>query len=165
MSQSFAPGFEVLSMCAAGAKRGKSGKLISIESKLSDLKIVVQQSLPAYFIDTANRFVSVKFTKRLIFGDIENYASALCADPQFDPAFSEIVDLREVKEVALSTKELLALADRVDPFSPRARRAFVAHSPAQINAAQLHKILRPEAGNVRVLFSMDEAEQWIAAES
>ncbi|MFZ3264474.1 MAG: hypothetical protein WA172_10775 [Terriglobales bacterium] len=152
-------------MSAVGAKRGQSGKLISIESKLSNLRSVVQQSLSVYFIDTANRFVSVKFTKRLTFGDIENYASALCADPQFDSAFSEVVDLREVKEVALSTEELIALADRVDPFSPRARRAFVAHSPAQINAAQLHRILRPEAGNVRVFFSMDEAEQWIAAGS
>lgn len=155
-------------MSAAGAKRAKNGKLISIESKVANLKTVVhnsQNSLSVYFIDSANRFVSVRFTERLIFGDIENYVSALCADPRFDPAFSEIVDLREVKEVALSTEELIALADRVDPYSPRARRAFVAHSPAQINAAQLHRILRPEAGNVRVFFSMDEAEQWIAAGS
>jgi hypothetical protein len=148
-------------MSAVGAKRAKSGKLISIESNRPELKTVLQQSLSVYFIDTANRSVSVKFTKKLTFGDIENYASALCADPQFDPTFSEIVDLRDVKEVALSTQELMALADLVDPFSPRARRAFVAHSPAQVNAAHLHRVLRSEASNFRVFFSMDEAEQWI----
>ncbi len=152
-------------MSAAGARRAKSGKLVSIESKLSNRKTVFQNWLSVYFVDSLNRFVSVRFTERLTFGDIENYASALCADPRFDPAFSEIVDLREVREVALSTEELIALADRVDPYSPRARRAFVAQSPAQINAAQLHRILRPEAGNVRVFFSMDEAKQWILEKS
>lgn len=123
---------------------------------------VVGHLSSVYSIHSAGRFVSVKFTKTLTFGDIGSYASALRDDPQFDPAFSEIVDLREVEEVVLGPDELIALADRVDPFSPRAKRAFVAQGPAQINAAQLHRILRPEASNVRVFFSMSEAEQWIS---
>ena len=109
-------------MSAAGARRAKSGKLVSIESKLSNLETVVensQNSLSVYFIDTANRFVSVRFTKRLIFGDIEHYVSALCADPRFDPAFSEIVDLREVKEVPSAPRNFLPWLIASTPFTAR----------------------------------------------
>ncbi len=143
-------------MSATGAKRAKKIGLAAAGSNRCDRKSV-------YSIDCAKQVVSVRFTENLTFTEIENYALALRADAQFDPSFSEIADLRAVTDVALSTSDLMALADRIDPFSPRANRAFVAQGLAQINAAQLHHILRPEAGNVRVFFSIEEAETWIAA--
>lgn len=152
-------------MSAAGTKRATGRQPASEKPGAPDQQSVSQPSISAHSIDTASRTVSARFTKRLSFSDIRSYAFALRYDPQFDPAFSEIVDLREVEEVDLSPEELMVLADSVDPFSPVAKRAFVAQGPAQINAAQLHHILRPEASNVRVFFSMDAAQQWIAAES
>jgi len=123
------------------------------------------QPLTSFQIDTVRRFVLVKFTKRLTFSEIENYASALRADPQFVPSFSEIVDLRRVEEVALSSKELMKLADKVDPFDPTSKRAFLVQSQDQINAAQIHRMLRPESETIRIFFSLEKAEQWVAGES
>jgi hypothetical protein len=143
-------------MSATGAKRAKRTSLAPAASNRCDRKFV-------YSIDCAKQIVSVRFAENLTVTEIENYVLALRADAQFDPSFSEIVDLRAVTDVALSTSDLMALADRIDPFSPRANRAFVAQGLAQINAAQLHHILRPEAGNVRVFFSIEEAETWIEA--
>jgi hypothetical protein len=143
-------------MSATGAKRAKRIGLAAVGLNRRDRKSV-------YSINCAKQMVSVRFIENLTFTEIENYALALRSDAQFDPSFSEIVDLRAVTDVALSTSDLMALADRIDPFSPRANRAFVAQGLAQINAAQLHHILRPEAGNVRVFFSIEEAETWIGS--
>lgn len=121
-----------------------------------------RRSLSAtYSIDLQNRFVLVKFTGRVAFDDIEDYALDLRANPRFSPSLSEIIDLRDVEKVELSPKQAMNLADRVDPFSLGSRRAFVAQSQAQIHASHMHRVLRPEADNMRVFFSIDEARRWI----
>ena len=114
-----------------------------------------------YSIDTAARVVSARFEGALTFGRIVHYASSLRADPRFSPAFSELVDLRGVESVHLTTDEIITIADEVDPFSLKSRRAFVAQSEAQIHVAQFHRILRPESSTIRVFFSMDESRRWI----
>jgi hypothetical protein len=114
-----------------------------------------------YSIDVQKRFVLVKFTGRVTFDDIEDYALDLRANPRFSPSLSEIIDLRDVEKVELSPKQAMNLADRVDPFSLGSRRAFVAQSQAQINVSHMHRILRPEGDNIRVFFSIDEARRWI----
>jgi hypothetical protein len=76
--------------------------------------------------------------------DVERYAILLRANPLFRPDFSEIVDLTEVEEVSLQGEEFLRLADKVDPFSYDAKRAFVARSSVQNHAARMHKILRTQ---------------------
>jgi hypothetical protein len=120
---------------------------------------------PIYSIDSAARLVSVKFSNKLTFFNIVNYASSLRVDPRFSPAFSEIVDLRFVDSVSVSAREAMALADNVDPFSFNSKRAFVVQSQAQVNAAHLHRILRPESKTIQVFYSIDEARRWVNASS
>ena len=121
-----------------------------------------RRSLSAtYSVDLQNRFVLVKFKGRITFHDIEDYALDLRANPRFSPSLSEIIDLRDVEEVQLSPKQAMNLATGVDPFSRGSRRAFVAQSQAQINASHMHRILRPEADNIRVFLSLDEARRWL----
>ncbi len=117
-----------------------------------------------YSIDTAARLVSARIEGILTFGRIVHYASSLRTDPRFSPAFSELVDLRGVESVHLAAHEIMMLADDVDPFSSKSKRAFVAQSEAQIHVAQFHRILRPESSTIRVFFSMDEARQWIESD-
>jgi hypothetical protein len=114
-----------------------------------------------YAIDLQNRFVLVKFTGRMTFHDIEDYALHLRANPRFSPSLSEIVDLRDVEQVELSPKQAMNLAARVDPFSRGSKRAFVAQSQAQINASHMHRILRPDADNIRIFLSIEEARRWL----
>jgi len=123
----------------------------------------VPQSLPfVYTIDPEARLVSVEFTGNITYPNIHNYAVSLRADRSFSPAFSEIVDLRFVESVTLSAREAVALACSADPFSTKVKRAFVVQNQSQINAAHLHRILRPESDKIRVFFSIDEAREWIA---
>jgi len=112
-------------------------------------------------IDISKRRVLVKFAGALTLRDIENYADQLRVDPRFDPAFSEIVDLREVKKVTLAPKQLIRLADHVDPFSSEAKRAFIARNQEHVHAAKVHRMLRPGNDNIRIFFSLKEAEAWV----
>ena len=125
----------------------------------------MHSSKPRYTIDSEARLVSVKFAGMLTFGDIADYAASLRADPRFRPALAEIVDLRLVQSLDLSPREMMDLADKVDPFSFDSRRAFVVYSKAQIHAAQLHRILRKDSKTIRVFYSIDEANEWVRSES
>lgn len=115
---------------------------------------------PHYVLDAEKRLVVVKFRKRVTVKDIETYAAALRDHPQFQPDFSEIADLSEVEELDLEANEFIRLADQIDPFSPQARRAFVARSKVQHHAARMHKILRTQKA-FSIFGSVEEAEQWI----
>ena len=114
-----------------------------------------------YYIDTVTRVVSARPEGVLTFGRIVDYASCLQMDPRFNRTFSEIIDLRGVESVHLAAHDVMTLAAEVDPFSPGSKRAFVAQSQAQVHAAHLHRILRPENKTIRVFFSMDDARKWI----
>lgn len=116
-----------------------------------------------YEIDKEARLVSARACGRLTFSVILNYASSLRIDRRFSPTFSEIVDLRSVESVSLSAKEAMALADNIDPFSVNSKRAFIVQSQAQVHAAHLHRILRPQTKTISVFFSIEEAREWINA--
>jgi hypothetical protein len=114
-----------------------------------------------YLVDTQNQRVTVRFGKKLTFGEIKQYALWLQLDPLFQSRYSEIVDLTEVEELDLQADEFLKLADEIDPFSPEAKRAFVVRNSVQNHAARMHKVLRT-LRNIEIFHSIEEAERWIA---
>jgi hypothetical protein len=116
---------------------------------------------PVYVVTPEERLVSVKFGNSVCIRDIESYATALRADPLFEPGFSEIIDLSDVEELELEAEHALALADNVDPFSIGARRAFVARSSVQIHAARMHQLLRNDERNTRIFAFFADAKSWI----
>lgn len=113
-------------------------------------------------VDAQRQLVTVKFGKKLTFGDIERYAKLLQLNPSFQPCYSEIVDLTDVEELDLQAEEFLNLADKIDPFALDAKRAFVVRSSVQSHAARMHKALRTHR-NIQIFHSADEAEAWIAS--
>lgn len=114
-----------------------------------------------YVVDAQHRRVTVKFGRKLTFKDIERYARLLRLNPSFCSTYSEIVDLTDVEELDLQAEEFLKLADKIDPFSSDAKRAFVARTSVQNHAARMHKVLRTQR-NIEIFHSVKDAERWIA---
>lgn len=114
-----------------------------------------------YEVIAEERLVCVKLGRRVTIDEIAAYVSTLKADPQFDPSFSEIIDLTEVEEFRIDARAAMALADRVDPFSLNARRAFVAHTEAQFHSARMHQLLRGAERNIGIFASAQEAREWV----
>lgn len=119
-----------------------------------------QKRSTAYSIHPDRKLVVVTFGTCVTAADIVRYAKLLQADPLFKPQFSEIVDLTTVEQLDLQSDDFLRLADEIDPFSPDAKRAFVARSSVQKHAARMHKILRSKR-NIEIFPSLQDAERWI----
>jgi hypothetical protein len=116
-------------------------------------------AIPDYILNTQKRLV---FRSKVTINDIERYAASLRMNPLFRPDFSEIVDMSEVEELELKAEEFIRLADKIDPFSEQARRAFVVRDEVQKHAARMHQILRAPR-NFSIFHSVDEAQRWISA--
>ena len=115
----------------------------------------------SYTVDPEKRLVAVTFGKKLKVCDIQRYAELLQLNPSFRPNYSEIVDLTDVEELDLQADEFLTLADKIDPFSHDARRAFVVRTSVQNHAARMHKVLRTQR-SIEIFRSLEEAERWTA---
>jgi hypothetical protein len=118
-----------------------------------------------YLLSPEACLVSVKFGRKLSFDDVRSYAESLLVDPRFDPGFCEIVDLTEVEELDISPTDLMKLADIEDPFRQGAKRAFVARTDPQVQAAHMHQLLRNDEVNIRIFSSYREARRWIDGET
>lgn len=136
-------------------------KLLSLEQNPNRPNRHPPAALPEYKVIPERRIVRVKFGKRVTEREIAWYARSLGVDPAFNPEFSEIVDLREVEELELRGEEMMELAEKIDPFSLHAKRAFVVRDPIQSHAARMHQILRLSKENISIFYSIEDAEQWI----
>lgn len=123
-----------------------------------------RNAIPQSVVDAERHLVIVTFGKKLTLQQIQLYAQGLLAHPLFEASFAEIVDLTQVEEVDLQADEFLKLADKVDPFSQQAKRAFVARNSVQNHAARMHKVLGT-GRRIEIFRSMEEAEDWIRSSS
>lgn len=133
--------------------------MVSPGSKLRSLQ---SRGDAEFHIDVEERIVFVRFAKQTAVSDIRRYTERLREHPSFDPEFSEIVDLREVENLALNAPDFLKLADEIDCFSPGAWRGFVVHGSVQNHAARMHQILRLQK-NMRIFSSVPDAKAWIGS--
>jgi hypothetical protein len=114
-----------------------------------------------YKVIAEKRLVIVEFGRILTASVIAAYVASLRAHPEFDPSFSEILDLSAVEEIHLRGEEMMRLADRVDPFSFDSKRAFVVRDALHAHQARMYQILRNSGANIRAFHSVGEAERWI----
>jgi len=113
-----------------------------------------------FHVDVEGQLVRVRFGERVTSEEIASYAKELRLHPDFKPTFAEIVDLRETRDLELQAADFLRLADHVDPFDSKAKRAFVVQTSVQDHAARMHKILRGQR-SISIFHSLEDAEDWI----
>ena len=88
-------------------------------------------------------------------------------DPNFDPEFNQIVDLRSVTALDLSAGQIRLLATR-SIFSPSSKRAFVATSPVVFGVGRMWETyteFSDHPNEVRVFYDMSAALQWLGLAS
>jgi hypothetical protein len=78
----------------------------------------------SYLIDVPRRIVFTRGWGALTDADVTAHAETLRADRRFDPAFRQIVDFREVREIRVTSAGVQHVAAN-NPFRPEARRGFV----------------------------------------
>jgi hypothetical protein len=88
----------------------------------------------------------------------------LKANPAFEPDFFELVDLTQVMSSEVDFQAAMMLAHEEDPFSRKARRAFVAPRAVTSRTIRMYQMARGDQGSIAVFPTMDEAKHWLDIE-
>jgi hypothetical protein len=113
-------------------------------------------------VDKARRLVICAVFGDAVTQDGPALQRLIIEDPDFDPGFSQLLDLTAVTKVDVDAEVIRTLA-QTSVFSPGARRAFVADNPVMFGFARMFEMLHETRGGagVRVFRSRDEALHWL----
>jgi hypothetical protein len=120
-----------------------------------------------YIVYKQHHLVVSTGTGRVTCSEIKARQDQAKSDPEFDPNFNQIVDLRAAVMVDLTVDEARMLASRTI-FSSSARRAFIVTSPAVFGMGRMWEayteIARGES-QIRLFSNLDSALDWLGLEN
>src|SRR5689334_3444252 len=122
--------------------------------------------MPAdYEIDLGRRLVLSRAWGVFTPQDLFDHFARLSADPDFDPTYSQLVDLRDVERTELTPPIIRRHAlERL--FDSTAQRALVVIIPYHYEMARIYAdFARFSSQNVRVFRDMHDAEEWLGLET
>ena len=124
-----------------------------------------ENSMAAYFrIDKERKLVMTTAAGVFTFVDGLAHQDRLMTDPDFDPSFSQLMDLTHVTKIEMGSEDVSRLAQR-SVFAPDARRAILVNCDVVFGLAQKFVAFRESLGEkgLRVFRSIDEALSWVLA--
>jgi hypothetical protein len=117
--------------------------------------------MPAtYSIDPAKRLVLTNFSGEVHEAEVRTMFMRMADDPAFDPDFSELLDLSAVTDFHISGEELKGISE-IDPFSSRARRAFVSPADLLFGVSRMYEGIKGNQHNIATFRHMAEARHWL----
>ena len=123
-----------------------------------------KQTLPfRYKVYKKLRLVISIGSGRVTADEIKARQDETSTDPDFDPHFDQIVDLREVTGFDMSAEQLRTLARR-RVFSGNSRRAFVGVSPSIYGTEllwQVHNEVSENPSQIRIFSDLRAALEWL----
>ena len=115
-----------------------------------------------YKIDKERGLVLTTGSGVFTMADCLGHQAKLVQDPDFDPTFSQLMDLTEVETFEVTINDVRKLA-QPKIFSPESRRAILVSNDYAFGAARVFEALRDISGEkgIRVFRDLDEALDWI----
>ncbi len=93
--------------------------------------------------------------------DILTHELRLREDPDFDPSYNQLIDVRDVIEFAALAAEMRTIST-YRLFNERSRRAIVAEKDIYFGMARMYEMLRDiEPDQIKVFRDMAEARRWL----
>jgi len=120
-----------------------------------------------YIVYKKHHLVVSTGTGRVTCSEIKACQDQAKSDPEFDPNFNQIVDLRTATTVDLTMDEARMLASRTI-FSSSARRAFIVTSPAVFGMGRMWEIYTEIArgtSQIRLFSNLASALDWLGLEN
>ncbi len=114
-----------------------------------------------YHIDKINKMVFVNATGEFTAEDFRTHKRGLADDPDFDPHYGVLFDLRSITEFRISSAEVREFSMKYI-FHDRARRAYL------VPADEVHGMIRMfsslsdfESDVIQIFRDMAEARRWL----
>jgi hypothetical protein len=114
----------------------------------------------AYSIDLAKQVVFTTFSGEVHEAEVRAMLMRMVDDPAFNPDFSELLDLSAVTDFRISGEELKGISE-IDPFSARARRAFVSPADLLFGVSRMYEGIKGGQHNIATFRGMVEARHWL----
>ena len=93
--------------------------------------------------------------------DILTHRRRLLDDPNFDPSYNQLIDLRDVTDFSVLANEIRTLSMH-EIFSERSRRAIVAEKDASFGMARMYEMYgETNPDQIMVFRDMAEARRWL----
>jgi hypothetical protein len=121
----------------------------------------------SYVVCSEHRLVISTGSDLVTWEEIKTRQDQTKTDPDFNPEFDQIVDLRAVTGFDMTTDHARLLARRMI-FSVTSKRAFVAASPAVFGMGRMWEILTEMSdtpSQIRVFYDLPSALKWLNLES
>ena len=116
-----------------------------------------------YSIDHSKRRVEISFEGELSLQDINGLREDTRDDPQFDPAYDQLIDGRNITSLqAVGSEQVKALAtNRAGVHEDGARRVFVVNTDLGFGFARMFQLLSNTETDIHVCRSYEEAIDWL----
>jgi len=121
----------------------------------------------SYVVYREHRLVISTGSALVTWEEIRERQDQIKTDPEFNPEFNQLVDLRAVTSVHMTSEQASTLARRTI-FSATSNRAFVAANPAVFGVSRMWEILSEMSNNrshIRVFYDLTAALNWLNLES
>jgi hypothetical protein len=120
----------------------------------------------SYKIDKRRKVVMCAFSGVVSRDDVLATREQLLQDPDFDPNYSQLLDLTGATQLDFKGNHVRFLAD-MSPHSLGSRRAIVAGSELEFGFARMFEIVRTLRGDqhIRVFRNRASALAWLIAKS
>ena len=121
----------------------------------------------SYVVYIEDRLVISTGSGRVTWEEIRERQDQTKSDPDFNPEFNQIVDLRAVTGFDMTTDQAEMLASRMI-FATPSKRAFVAASPAVFGVGRMWEVfseLSENRSQIRVFYDLPSALRWLDLES
>jgi hypothetical protein len=121
----------------------------------------------SYVVYGKHRLVISTGSDRVTWEEIKDRQDQTKTDPDFNPEFNQIVDLRAVTGFDMTSDQARMLARRMI-FSTTSQRAFVAASPAVFGVGRMWEVFSELSDNqsqIRVFYDLPSALKWLNLES
>ena len=123
--------------------------------------------MPTFFkIYKERRLVMSAVSGVITIADALAHRQNLRKHPDFDPGFSQLVDLSNVTKIDFSRQDVERFAEDTI-FSLDSRRAAVATGDVAYGLARMFEMLRESKGEegLRIFRNLDEALDWVLAKN
>ena len=114
-----------------------------------------------YHIDKINKMVFVNATGEFTAEDFRMHRRRLADDPDFDPQYGVLFDLRSITEFPISSAETRGFSMEYI-FHKRARRAYLVPTEEVHGMVRMFSILSDfESDVIQIFRDMAEARRWL----
>jgi hypothetical protein len=111
-------------------------------------------------IDKKHRLILTIGDGSVTVSEIRNHQDRLLSDPDFDPAFNQLIDVTTATRFDMSVDEAKQVALR-PIVSPKSKRAFVASKPDIYGMGRLMQVHHEPFAEAQVFRDRKSALQWL----